>query len=85
MYSDLASNNSTMLAQKESYGHTVCPRSSDSFYMVTCYIKWVTISWTYSISLSVLYSESLYKMGQVSNSLACSNTIPDDCKTDFFS
>ena len=28
-------------------GHTtVCPRSSDPFYIVTYYIKWVTDSWT---------------------------------------
>ena len=25
---------------------TVCPRSSDPFYIVTYYIKWVTTSWT---------------------------------------
>ena len=24
----------------------MCPRSSDPFYIVTYYIKWVTISWT---------------------------------------
>ena len=29
---------------------TVCPGSSDPFYVVTYYIKWVTTSWTYSIS-----------------------------------
>ena len=28
---------------------TVCPRSSDPFYIVSYYIKWVTTSWTYSI------------------------------------
>ena len=27
---------------------TVCPRSSDPFYIVGYYIKWVTTSWTYS-------------------------------------
>ena len=27
---------------------TVCPRSSDSFYIVNYYIKWFTTSWTYS-------------------------------------
>ena len=27
---------------------TVCPRSSDPFYILSYYIKWVTISWTYS-------------------------------------
>ena len=25
---------------------TVCPRSSDPFYVVTYYIKWVNTSWT---------------------------------------
>ena len=28
---------------------TVCQRSSDPFYLVTYYIKWVTTSWTHSI------------------------------------
>ena len=28
---------------------TVCPGSSDPFYVVIYYIKWVTTSWTYSI------------------------------------
>ena len=28
---------------------TICPGSSDPFYVVTYYIKWVTISWTHSI------------------------------------
>ena len=27
---------------------TVCPGSSDPFYIVSCYIKWVTTSWTHS-------------------------------------
>ena len=27
---------------------TVCPRSSDPFYVVTYYIEWVTTSWTHS-------------------------------------
>ena len=27
--------------------HTMCPRSSYPFYIVTYYIKWVTTSWTY--------------------------------------
>ena len=29
---------------------TVCPRSSDPFYIVSYYIKWGTTSWTYSAS-----------------------------------
>ena len=38
--------------------HTVCPRSSDPFYIVTNYIKWVTTSWTCSvfIKISLLYT-----------------------------
>ena len=31
------------------YIRTVCPGSSDPFNVVSYYIKWVTISWTYSI------------------------------------
>ena len=29
-------------------GYTVCPRSSDPFYIISYYIKWVTTSWTNS-------------------------------------
>ena len=29
--------------------HTIGPRSSDPFYLVTYYINWVTLSWTYNI------------------------------------
>ena len=29
--------------------HTVCPRSSDPFYVVTYYLKWTTTAWTYSM------------------------------------
>ena len=25
---------------------SVCPRSSDPFYIINCYIKWVITSWT---------------------------------------
>ena len=32
------------------YIHTVCPGSSALFYVVPCYIKWVTTSWTHSMS-----------------------------------
>ena len=32
---------------------TVCPRSSDPFYIVSYYIKWVTTSWTYSMSTKI--------------------------------
>ena len=28
--------------------NTMCPRSSDPFYIVSYYIKWVTTSWTHS-------------------------------------
>ena len=30
-------------------GHTICPGSSDPFYIVSYYIKWVTTSWTHGI------------------------------------
>ena len=31
-----------------SCGGTVCPRSSDPFYTVSYYMKWITTSWTSS-------------------------------------
>ena len=44
---------------------TVCPRSSDPFYIVIYYIKWVTTtSWTYSIQTKNKMpgqADSLYK------------------------
>ena len=39
-----------MYASKLAY-NTVCPGSSDPFYMVSYYIKLVTTSWTYSNDL----------------------------------
>ena len=38
---------------RKSYFHTVCPRSSDPFYIVYYYINWVTTSWTYSSIISL--------------------------------
>ena len=35
------------LIKFQPYIHTVCPGSSDPFYIVTYYIKWDTTSWTY--------------------------------------
>ena len=32
---------------------TVCPSSSDPFYIVAYYIKWVTTSWTHSIHFRI--------------------------------
>ena len=29
--------------------YTICPASSDPFYIVSYYIKWVTTSWTHSM------------------------------------
>ena len=37
------------------YG-TVCPRSSDPFYIVAYYIKWVTTSCTYSNSEHIAHA-----------------------------
>ena len=31
----------------ECFDYTVCPGSSDPFFLVSYYIKWVTTSWTY--------------------------------------
>ena len=33
---------------------TGCPRSSDLFYEVNYYIKWVITSWTYSICFNTV-------------------------------
>ena len=38
----------------------MCPRSSDPFYVVTYYLKWVTTSWTYSI-LTILEWTRLFE------------------------
>ena len=32
---------------------TICPRSSDPFYIVTHYINWVTTSWTDGIKIEI--------------------------------
>ena len=37
------------LVQIMSLTFTVCPRSSDPFYVVPYYMKWVTTSWTHCI------------------------------------
>ena len=49
----------TMVCEQQRYltsvlGDTVCPRSSDPFYVVTYYIKWVATSWTYSMFINFL-------------------------------
>ena len=41
---------------------TVCPESSDPFYKVTYYIKWVTTSWTYCIPLSSVQVDILARL-----------------------
>ena len=37
--------------------YTVCPRSSDPYYIVSYYTKWVTTSWTYSIKCCIHFTE----------------------------
>ena len=48
--------------------HTLCPRSSDPFYIVTYHIKWVTTSWTHSTNniwlLCFLLHASKVEMGK---------------------
>ena len=46
--------------------YTVCPGSSDPFYVVTYNIKWVTTSWTHSmqgiVSVCFVFTLSLFKI-----------------------
>ena len=49
----------------------MCPRSSDTFYIVTFYIKWVITSWTPSSKKEerdnpekTFYGKLIYKLGQ---------------------
>ena len=39
---------------------TVCPWSSDPFNVVTYFIKWVTTSWTYSITFNTFHKVSCF-------------------------
>ena len=41
---------------------TICRRSSDPFYIINHYIKWVTTSWTHSILVKVAKGIILYKI-----------------------
>ena len=45
----IKSKSTKLVLVKTMVTFTVCQRSSDPFYVVTYYIKWVTTSWTYSI------------------------------------
>ena len=57
---------------------TICPRSSDPFYVVCYYIKWVTTSWTHSICIinildltaSALQARDVFR-GVASGALVC--------------
>ena len=40
--------------------NTVYPGSTDPFYIVTCYTKWVTTSWTYSRAFTLCSRSLLY-------------------------
>ena len=51
--------------------HTVCPRSSDPFYIVSCYIKWGTTSWTHSMYIYIFRAHFL----TISLSLKCISTL----------
>ena len=44
---------------------TICPRSSDPFYIVTYYLKWVTSSWTYS---TLCFGQNASKYGRLPRS-----------------
>ena len=42
---------------------TICPKSSDPFYIVTYYIKWVTTSWTDSINQNCTCLQTIPQAG----------------------
>ena len=47
---------------------TVCPESSDPFYKITYYIKWVVTSWTYGTYTYykyLFYLRCIFCLGQV--------------------
>ena len=45
--------------------NTICPGSSDPFYIVANYIKWVTTPWTYSsIQFYIASAEKTYRMSR---------------------
>ena len=44
----------------ETKTHTICPISSDPFYIVTYYMKLVNTSWTYSIQFCMKYFEVFF-------------------------
>ena len=45
------------------YISTVCPGSSDLFYIVSYYIKWVTTSWTHSVMKENLDFKGILTLG----------------------
>ena len=49
-----------IFAEKKSL-YTVCPRSSDPFYIVNYYIKWVTTPWTHR-RIKMLFSSKSYNI-----------------------
>ena len=53
---------------------TVCPGSSDPFYIVTYYIKWVTTSWTHG--MLVVKKGKLKWNGHVFRGQGMATTIP---------
>ena len=44
---------STPTVKAIAVAYTICPRSSDSFFIVSYYIKWVTTSWSHISASSV--------------------------------
>ena len=48
------------------FQRTVCPRSSDRFYIVTYYIKCVTTPWTHSIT----FRSSVFKVLRINSNLS---------------
>ena len=53
----------SLLCEKYTYISTICPRSSDQFYIVSYYINWVTTSWTNSTYLQKMKHPTIYLFG----------------------
>ena len=49
---------------------TICPRSRDSFYIVSYYIKWITTSWTHS-TMILLFDISMVRSISLSFHPSC--------------
>ena len=83
-----AQNGSCIICTLYIYACNMCPRSSDPFYIVTYYMKWVTTSWTNSTDTATVCQRSsaplyivTYYIKWVTNSLTHITTAAPDTDT----